>query len=92
MIYALVEPSIYMIASILPTTRHLYRRACRKFEQLHSAYSKSSPGISNACSDSAELQHVGNSDSTSRKARQNKENWQATTNPSQEELTLEGQY
>ena len=26
MIYALVEPSIYMIASILPPTRHLYRR------------------------------------------------------------------
>lgn len=30
MIYALVEPSIYMIASILPATRHLYRRLRRK--------------------------------------------------------------
>lgn len=30
MIYALVEPSIYMIASILPTTRHLYRRVHRR--------------------------------------------------------------
>ncbi|OAA37542.1 hypothetical protein BBO_07572 [Beauveria brongniartii RCEF 3172] len=30
MIYALVEPSIYMIASILPTTRHLVRRVHRR--------------------------------------------------------------
>ncbi|KAJ3475615.1 hypothetical protein NLG97_g9396 [Lecanicillium saksenae] len=36
MIYALVEPSIYMIASILPTTRHLYRRLHRRVQSLSS--------------------------------------------------------
>jgi hypothetical protein len=46
MIYALVEPSIYMIASILPTTRHLYRRLrskARLTAQMRSAKSDSAP-------------------------------------------------
>ncbi|OQE08731.1 hypothetical protein PENFLA_c125G07680 [Penicillium flavigenum] len=59
MIYALVEPSIYMIASILPTTRHLYRRVCREVRQtaqLRSVNSNSDPEISGSLSQSADLQ------------------------------------
>lgn len=32
-VYALIEPSIYMIASILPTTRNLHRQVRRKSRQ-----------------------------------------------------------
>jgi hypothetical protein len=65
MIYALVEPSIYMIASILPTTRHLYRRFCRKVRQaaqMRSANSNSDPEISSNPAQSAELESIENSD------------------------------
>jgi hypothetical protein len=59
MIYALVEPSIYMIASILPTTRHPYRRVCREVRQaaqLRSANSNGNPEISSSLSQPADLQ------------------------------------
>ncbi|KAJ6018417.1 hypothetical protein N7499_003734 [Penicillium canescens] len=91
MIYALVEPSIYMIASILPTTRHLYRRVCRKVRQaaqLWSANSNSGLEVSSSLSQPAELQRIKNSDKNSRGITRHVDIWQATTNASQEELTL----
>jgi hypothetical protein len=91
MIYALVEPSIYMIASILPTTRHLYRRVCREVRQavqLRSANSNGDPEISSRLSQSAYLERIENSDNSSCGVPRRVDIWQANTNPSQEELTL----
>ena len=91
MIYALVEPSIYMIASILPTTRHLYRQVRRKAQraaQLRNAKSDSSPKNSSSLSQSAELERIENSDTSSRGITRHVDIWQANTNSSQEELTL----
>ncbi|KAJ5477640.1 hypothetical protein N7530_003149 [Penicillium desertorum] len=76
MIYALVEPSIYMIASILPTPRHLYRRVCREVRQaaqLRSANSNGDPEISSSLSQPADLQcynqpHLGEGWQALRKA------------------------
>jgi hypothetical protein len=86
MIYALVEPSIYMIASILPTTRHLYRRLRRNY--LPSLLSSHSQRTGNSDS------HQKNSDVTrsadSKKITRNTDIWQATnvTSESEEGLTL----
>ncbi|KAL5344278.1 hypothetical protein ACLOAV_010782 [Pseudogymnoascus australis] len=91
MIYALVEPSIYMIASILPTTRHLYRQVRRKAQraaQLRNARSDSSPKNSSSLSQSAELERIENSDTSSRGITRHVDIWQANSNSSQEELTL----
>ncbi|KAH7348013.1 integral membrane protein PTH11-like protein [Pyrenochaeta sp. MPI-SDFR-AT-0127] len=91
MIYALVEPSIYMIASILPTTRHLYRRVSRKARQaaqLRSAKIEGSPKNSSGLSQSTELGAVKKSGTSSRVITRHVEIWQANTNSSQEELTM----
>ncbi|KAF2027647.1 hypothetical protein EK21DRAFT_25090, partial [Setomelanomma holmii] len=89
MIYALVEPSIYMIASILPTTRHLYRRLRKKARltaQLRSAKSDSAANNGSDASHSAELERMENS----RGIRRDVDIWteQTHTNSSEEELTL----
>jgi len=81
MIYALVEPSIYMIASILPTTRHLYRRVRRKAQravELRSAKSNTSP-------QSADIESTG---TAGHGITRQVDIWQANTNSSQEELTM----
>lgn len=91
MIYALVEPSIYMIASILPTTRHLYRRVHRKARraaQLRNAKSDDGPKNSSELSRSAELERIENSDTSNREITRHVDIWQASTTSSQEELTL----
>ena len=91
MIYALVEPSIYMIASILPTTRHLYRRVCRGVRhaaQLRRANNNSSPECSSSHLQSAELRRVEKSDESNCGITGRVDMWQANTNPSQEDLTL----
>ncbi|CRG92444.1 alpha-xylosidase, putative [Talaromyces islandicus] len=91
MIYALVEPSIYMIASILPTTRHLYRRVYRKAQQaaqLWNATSDSGPNPGSGLSQSAELECISNSNKSSRGITRRVDIWQAHANSSQEELTL----
>lgn len=85
MIYALVEPSIYMIASILPTTRHLIRRVYRyvRGKSMDTAQ-KGSSGSYN----SAELNDLDAADSHRRGITRNVAIWQAHTFSSQEELTL----
>lgn len=91
MIYALVEPSIYMIASILPTTRHLYRRVRRKVRQasqLRSAKSGGSPQNGSASSQPAELEHIERGDRTGRGNRRHVDIWQTHADSSQEELTI----
>lgn len=91
MIYALVEPSIYMIASILPTTRHLYRRICSKVRQaarLQRESNNNSPERSGSLSQSAEPPHIKNSDKSSRRITGRMDIWQENTNSSDEELTL----
>ncbi|KAJ5752724.1 hypothetical protein N7520_009641 [Penicillium odoratum] len=91
MIYALVEPSIYMIASILPTTRHLYRRICSKVRQaarLQRESNNNSPERSGSLSQSAEPPHIKNSDKSSRRITARMDIWQENTNSSDEELTL----
>jgi SET domain-containing protein len=84
MIYALVEPSIYMVASIPPTTRHLYRRLrskARLTSQTRSAKSDSAPDSDNS------------SRSTDEEHRQSRETagygHMQQRHISQEELTLE---
>ncbi|KAF2634696.1 hypothetical protein P280DRAFT_494128 [Massarina eburnea CBS 473.64] len=81
MIYALVEPSIYMIASILPTTRHLYRRVrrnARRTAQMQNATSNNSTRNSRIpqLANSGRIQHV--------------DIWQTNTDTGEEELTLRG--
>lgn len=91
MIYALVEPSIYMIASILTTTRHLYRRVLRKARraaQLRNARSDGGPKNSSGLFQPAELERIENSDTSSREITRHVDIWQANTNSKQEELTL----
>jgi hypothetical protein len=91
MIYALVEPSIYMIASILPTTRHLYRRVGRKAREVaqsRSGKSNSGQGNSSDHSEPAELERVGNGNRGAQGITRHVDIWQANTNSSQEELTL----
>jgi hypothetical protein len=94
MIYALVEPSIYMIASILPTTRHLYRRVRRKARQtaqLRNTRSNGGPKNSSLYR-SADGERIGSRETTSREITQHVDTWQAHTNSSQEELRLEESY
>jgi hypothetical protein len=88
MIYALVEPSIYMIASILPTTRHLYRRLDRKAREARSAKSNSGQGNSSDHSEPAELRHVENGNRNGQGITRHVDIWQPNTNSSEEELTL----
>lgn len=89
MIYALVEPSIYMIASILPTTRHLYRRARRNWRQAHQrSTNESRTPKTSRVSDSAELDDIEHSDHSNRGITRRLDIWQANTHSSQEELTL----
>ncbi|KAF1841388.1 uncharacterized protein K460DRAFT_292763 [Cucurbitaria berberidis CBS 394.84] len=90
-IYALVEPSIYMIASILPTTRHLYRRIHRKAReasQLRNSNSDGTPKNSSGRSQSSELQRIEHNDANPGKITRHVDIWQANTNSSQEGLTL----
>lgn len=91
MIYALVEPSIYMIASILPTTRHLLRRVHRKTRraaQLRDAKNNGGPEHSSRSSPSADIELSGNSDPIRGDISRQMDTWQTNTNSSQEELTL----
>lgn len=91
MIYALVEPSIYMIASILPTTRHLYRRLHRKARraaQLRSSQSGGSHKNSTGFSEPAELERMNNSNASDNGITRRVDIWQADAHSSQEELTL----
>ena len=91
MIYALVEPSIYMIASILPTTRHLYRRlyrTARRAAQLKSAQSDGSYKNSSGFSEPAELERMDNSNTSDHAITRRVDIWQADAHSSQEELTL----
>lgn len=91
MIYALVEPSIYMIASILPTTRHLYRRIRNKAlltAQMRSAKSNSAPETSNN-SRSAGSERGGNSVGLEGGGGvQPTDSWPGQRHSSQEELTI----
>lgn len=94
-IYALVEPSIYMIASILPTTRHLYRRASRKLRenyQVQDSNRSDDLDKNQDSSQSTELTDIEKADSENRQIVRHVDNWQANTNSSQEELTLGGWY
>lgn len=91
MIYALVEPSIYMIASILPTTRHLYRRMHRKARraaELQYANSNSGPKNSSGHGQSAELEEIVHHDISERGITRHVDIRQASTSSSQEELTM----
>jgi hypothetical protein len=91
MIYALVEPSIYMIASILPTTRHLLRRVRRKARrtaQARNAKRDGGPKNDGSPFPSAELERIGNSDTSGRGVTRHVGFWQTNTDSSQEELTL----
>ncbi|KAJ5194502.1 uncharacterized protein N7498_007940 [Penicillium cinerascens] len=91
MIYALVEPSIYMIASILPTMRHLYRRVYRNVQRaapLRSANSNSGPRISSGLCQSAELQRIEHSDTSSCGITRRVDIWQANMHSSQEKPTV----
>lgn len=108
MIYALVEPSIYMIANILPTTRHLYRRVVRNARQLRDAKSNNNNSNSTSrggggaavnssssgggLSQSNELERIKNSRTSSRGIVWRVDVWQTNTNSSQEELTLSEWY
>jgi hypothetical protein len=94
MIYALVEPSIYMIASILPTTRHLYRRVRRKARlasQQQSSKSNGGPKNSNLTL-SADVERTGSKESTGRGIARKADIGQANPNSSQEELTMGAWY
>ncbi|OAA67740.1 hypothetical protein LEL_10363 [Akanthomyces lecanii RCEF 1005] len=99
MIYALVEPSIYMIASILPTTRHLYRRLHRRLRQGGSSRSRSgrssrndgSKNSSSSAAKSAELVALDSSETSGgRRGRitRHVDIRQNNVTASQEELTL----
>ncbi|KAF1978870.1 hypothetical protein BU23DRAFT_497845 [Bimuria novae-zelandiae CBS 107.79] len=90
MIYALVEPSIYMIASILPTTRHLYRRIRNKARltaQMRSAKSESNPGTSRAAR-SVDPEPSGSREMVEGGITRQVDIWPKNTHSSQEELTL----
>ncbi|KAF1930401.1 uncharacterized protein M421DRAFT_58505 [Didymella exigua CBS 183.55] len=94
MLYALVEPSIYMIASILPTTRHLYHRLrtqARQAAQSLTSNSGSNPKEYSATDPDVELARFDKSKSSSRKLTRRGElsTWQTDTRSSQEGLTLE---
>lgn len=86
MIYALVEPSIYMIASILPTTRHLYRRIHRRARELRSSGHDSEPKNSNP---GAQLERM-DADERGNGEHVDTRQTQTTTTSSQEELTHSG--
>ncbi|QKX53360.1 uncharacterized protein TRUGW13939_00438 [Talaromyces rugulosus] len=88
MIYALIEPSIYMIASILPTTRHLYRRVYRNVQRAAQLRSAQSNSDANNISQLAELGRIGNSDTGSHRTTRPVDVWEVDANSSQEELTL----
>ncbi|KAM3490975.1 hypothetical protein MY3957_005752 [Beauveria namnaoensis] len=95
MIYALVEPSIYMIASILPTTRHLLRRVHRRLRgdppSVNASCGPDSTGSSGGgAAKPGELersQHSGRS-RFARRADPYRHHT-TTTTTSQEELTLD---
>lgn len=89
MIYALVEPSIYMIASILPTTRHLYRRLRNKARltaQMRSEKCDSPPD--NRSSSRSADEEARQSRETTDGAAQAVEGWGTNRLSSQEELML----
>ena len=89
MIYALVEPSIYMIASILPTTRHLVRRVRRRVAHAKGGGDGPSRDGSGRHLQSAELERIENSGiSSGRGITRHVDIWQEQTNSSQEGLTL----
>jgi hypothetical protein len=91
MIYALIEPSIYMIASILPTTRHLYRRIhgkVRQASQLRNSKSGGSAEHGNTSTRPAELQHIETGDLSSHSIGRHVDIFQTHTDSSQEELTM----
>ena len=87
MIYALVEPSIYMIAGILPTTRHLYRRMHRDARRRWGGQSDSDQTDNSNSFQSAELERMQGSGKGSRGTTRNTDIWQTNTNSSQDELT-----
>ena len=91
MIYALVEPSIYMIASILPTTRHLYRRLrrmSRRAAEQRNGKTDSNTENKSGLSQSTELERMENSGTSNRGITRRVDIWQEHTSSSQEELTL----
>ncbi|KAL1596433.1 hypothetical protein SLS60_009079 [Paraconiothyrium brasiliense] len=90
MIYALVEPSIYMIASILPTTRHLYRRIRKKARltaHMRSAKTDSAPD-NRSPARSADGDYGESRETTARDHTSHEDSWHAQRHSSQEELTL----
>lgn len=90
MIYALVEPSIYMIASILPTTRHLVRRVRRRAAHAKSGGDgPSRDGSGRHLQSGEELEPIENSDiSSGGGITRQVDIWQGHANSSQEGLTL----
>lgn len=90
MIYALVEPSIYMIASIIPTTRHLYRRLHRRLRTASGSARSSRRGdTSSSAAKSAELAALDSHASSGRaKITRLVDIQQDHATASQEELTL----
>ncbi|OAA54058.1 hypothetical protein ISF_08538 [Cordyceps fumosorosea ARSEF 2679] len=85
MIYALVEPSIYMVASILPTTRHLLRRVLRRLRGEPATENKTGSARTGASSGAKfELESNKSGGRTPRRT----DPWLDTTTASQEELTL----
>ncbi|KAM3430238.1 hypothetical protein NHJ13734_007833 [Beauveria thailandica] len=91
MIYALVEPSIYMIASILPTTRHLLRRLHRRLRGDPPTVNAScGPNSTDSSSGGAKLSELERSQHSGRDrfARRADPCCNHTTT-SQEELTLD---
>ncbi|KAJ6784254.1 hypothetical protein PWT90_10968 [Aphanocladium album] len=97
MIYALVEPSIYMIASILPTTRHLFRRLHRRVQSLGSRGGGGGGNSTGGKSAELGVMESNNTIGSAKKKGQpggGGDVWQgdATTTTSQEELTSEQWY
>lgn len=86
MIYALVEPSIYMIASILPTTRHLYRRLHRRLRG-DPVSARTSRGDSS--SSGAILSQPESHKSVGVRSVRRTDPWHDPASASQEELTLD---
>lgn len=91
-VYTLVEPSTYMIASILPTTRHLFRRVHHKVQSVvvQSKGSRESGGggtegrgsTSHATHSASAMKQIDRSGSSShqgrRKTREDVEFWQGS--------------
>ncbi|KAF1998705.1 hypothetical protein P154DRAFT_438640 [Amniculicola lignicola CBS 123094] len=93
MIYTLLESSIYMIASILPTSRYLYRRIHRNLRQgfqLRSAKGDGSAKNLQSPTHSAKLGRIERGKGGACVIRLHVDIWQTNTTSSQEELTLRG--